>query len=338
MARRADAAARRAAAATTSRAPRSTSTRARARRAGLEDVTRPPPTRRVRDAASRQRHVRVRRCRGASSTASRGSGSSPAPTARAAAARWRCCSPAREPVAALAARRRSRSPTTPSWDALELAGVRATIEAPLRPLDGALRRRRTARASSSSSRRSARPPSWRRDAGARSAGWHGYEQPCRVRGTRARRRAASATIDALGQRGHAWGDAGLGRGSSSRAPSRRGPTTALRVALTAVRPAAPSTTPTRRSGPRCWEPEALLEIADGRALDDLRRRRPHSAAPGSSCGPRARSDWARRGAGEVLCGTSLDLGRAAARLRVLPLAPGGPRGRRPLRRAAPRSA
>ena len=47
---------------------------------------------------------------------------------------------------------------------------------------------------------------------------------------------------------------------------------------------------------------------DGAAVDHLRRRRATRAAPALELWPADEEEWARRGAGEVLCGSSLDLG------------------------------
>ena len=56
-----------------------------------------------------------------------------------------------------------------------------------------------------------------------------------------------------------------------------------------------------------WEPEALLEIADPR-LSTTYDADGHTRRAGLELWPSGEEVWARRGAGEVLCGSSLELG------------------------------
>jgi hypothetical protein len=56
-----------------------------------------------------------------------------------------------------------------------------------------------------------------------------------------------------------------------------------------------------------WEPEGVLEIDDGR-LSTTYDADGHTRRAGLELWPAGDESWARRGAGEVLCGSSLDLG------------------------------
>ena len=252
-----------------------------------------------------QRDVRVRRRARRSSTGWPGSGSRA--SRRAAGSALAVLFAGREPGGGAGPRRRSPSSEgaagrRSSWpgcgrrsSSRSRAGARAS-------------RRRAATASSSSSRPSASPPGPATATRSRgSAAWPGYEQLCRVRGT-VRAGGRERRVDCLGQRGHAWGDAGLGAHRAR--PHGRGVAGAgAGVALAAVRPA----------GARHHADEAVwgaLSEPEGGSPSRTRACRPPttataaSAAPGSSCGRRGDGDdgWARRGAGEVLCGSTLDLG------------------------------
>ena len=142
-------------------------------------------------------------------------------------------------------------------------------------------------------------------------GMAGYEQPLprdrqRHRRRRAHRRStASASAATRGARP-------TGSASSSRARSRRGSATTSAVSLTAIRPA----------GKRDQAAEAvaasILERArtaspGARGASTRACRRPTTARAASvarawSCGS-SEDGWPRRAAGEIACGTSLDLGR-----------------------------
>ena len=226
----------------------------------------------------------------------------------------------REPVAAIARGglevadgrrlgRRSRS-----------AGCAMTVDEPLRALDGRDgRRARTA--STCASRRSPRrrrSPATTRSRAA--GGMAGYEQLCGVTGT-VRAGGRAREIRCLGQRGHGWGEPDWEPASRPRARSPPGPTPAPGVALTSVRP---------QGAPHADEPvwaalldeEGTLPRRRPAALDDLRRRRP--PAPRRARAVDADDDElpaARLGRGAL----RLDARprRAAARLRVLPLADRG---------------
>jgi hypothetical protein len=145
---------------------------------------------------------------------------------------------------------------------------------------------------------------------ARVGGMTGYEQPVRVHG-RATVGDARVAVDGLGQRGHSWGAPDWDRIELTRAVSAwMGDD--LAVSLTAVRPA----------GKRDHEAEAVVasildrdedgvphavEVADPRLSttydDDGRQRQAGLELWVDEDG------WPRRAAGEITCGTSLDLGR-----------------------------
>ena len=107
------------------------------------------------------------------------------------------------------------------------------------------------------------------------------------------------------------------------------------ASLTAIRPAGARNHADEATWAALWEPERLLAIEDGRLSTTYDARRPHAPRrAGAVAGRRGGVGAARgrRGAVRLLARPR----RAAAGLRVLPLAPRGPRGRRPLRHRAPR--
>jgi hypothetical protein len=145
---------------------------------------------------------------------------------------------------------------------------------------------------------------------AKSGGMSGYEQPVRVRGgvTVGSERIAG---HGLGQRGHSWGAPDWGRIELARTVSAwLGDD--LAVSLTAIRPA----------GKRDHAHEAVAasilergEDGEPRAVDVVDPRL-STAYDGEGRQRRAGLElwvdddgWPRRAAGEIACGTSLDLGR-----------------------------
>jgi hypothetical protein len=135
-------------------------------------------------------------------------------------------------------------------------------------------------------------------------GMAGYEQPCQVTGT-VRAGGRATAIAALGQRGRAWGDPDWERIELARSVGAW--TDAACATLTAIRPAGASNHAEEAVWAAYWEPEGPLEIDDGRLSTtydgDGRMRR-----AGLELWPADEESWARRAAGEVLCGSSLDLG------------------------------
>jgi hypothetical protein len=211
----------------------------------------------------------------------------------------------REPVAALA---RGALPVAEDagWEALELSGLRATVEAPLD--------RWTVRFDAADGQGFAldfaalgAPAALGDDApAARLGGMAGYEQPCRVSGT-VRAGGSEHVVDALGQRGHTWGDPDWERIELARTVTAW--TETASAALTAIRPACAAHHAEEAMWAALWEPEGLVDIDDGRLsttydADGHTRRAGLELWPAGDTG----EEWARRGAGEVLCGSSLDLG------------------------------
>jgi hypothetical protein len=147
--------------------------------------------------------------------------------------------------------------------------------------------------------------------GARAGGMAGFEQACRVTGS-ATVGDARVEVDALGQRGHSWGTPDWGRIALARTVAAW-LDDELAVSLTAIRPA----------GARQHEDERVAATV----LD----RDPESGADRASPVLDARlsttydgdgrqraaglelyldeEGYPRRAAGEVVCGTTLDLGR-----------------------------
>lgn len=147
-------------------------------------------------------------------------------------------------------------------------------------------------------------------------GMVGYDQLCRVAGM-ARVDGAPRAVSGLGQRGHAWGSPDWERLALTRTVQAWiGEDLAL--SLTAVRPrkarhhadealaasifvpggVSPDGAPALRAAAAAEAYLSTTTDAEGR-----QRRASVDLYEG------AEDDWARRAAGEVLCGTSLDLGR-----------------------------
>jgi hypothetical protein len=137
---------------------------------------------------------------------------------------------------------------------------------------------------------------------AKAGGMSGYEQLCRVRGTVEDRR-----IDCLGQRGHSWGRPDWDRIALARTVSAwLDDRTA--VTLTAVRPA--------KGKHHSDEAVAAYVVTDGvpvlmdepllSTTYDAGGRHRHA---GLELWPAGDDAYPHRAAGEVLCGTTLDLGR-----------------------------
>lgn len=139
-------------------------------------------------------------------------------------------------------------------------------------------------------------------------GMAGYEHLCRVKGT-VRTGSEELEIDCLGQRGHLWGSPDWKRMSLARTLGAwLGDD--LGVVLTSVRPAKGKEHDSERVTASLLEgaPVAPRAIADARlstTYDAEHRQR----SAGFELWPPEPEAYARRGAGEVVCGTSLDLGR-----------------------------
>ncbi len=208
----------------------------------------------------------------------------------------------REPVAALA---RGALPVADEagWEALELDGLSATVDAPLD--------RWSVRFDAGDGQGFALDFSalgeaavlGADDAAGRLGGMAGYDQPCRVRGT-VRAGGRERAFDGLGQRGHAWGDADWERIELARTVTAW--TDASCAALTAIRPAGAEDHAAEATWSALWEPEGVIGVEDGR-LSTTYDADGHTRRAGLELWT-ADAEWPRRAAGEVLCGSSLDLG------------------------------
>jgi hypothetical protein len=139
-------------------------------------------------------------------------------------------------------------------------------------------------------------------------GMAGYEHLCRVRGT-ARAGGDELSVDCLGQRGHSWGEPDWNRMSLARSVGAwLGDD--LGVVLSAVRPAKVSEHGGEAVTAALLEgiPVAPVAVAEPLLSTTYDRERRQLRA-GFELWPDLEHGYARRGAGEVLCGTSLDLGR-----------------------------
>lgn len=135
-------------------------------------------------------------------------------------------------------------------------------------------------------------------------GMEGAEQPCRVEGV-VRSGGAERSVSGLGQRSLAWGDPDWAAISLARTVSAW--SDAAAATLVAVRPDGATHHDAEESWAAWWEPEGPLEIEDGRLSttydgEGRMRRAALELWPGGE------EAWPRRVAGELLCGSSLDLG------------------------------
>jgi hypothetical protein len=207
-----------------------------------------------------------------------------------------------EPVAVLA-RGALAVADDAGWEALELAGLRATVEAPLDrwrlSFDDGDGHGAELEFAALGDVAELRPDA----AAARLGGMTGYDQPCRVRGT-VRADGRSRAVDALGQRGHSWGEADWARIALVRTVTAW--TDARCATVTAIRPADAHDHAAEETWAALWEPDAVLGIEHCRlsttydADGHMRRAGLELWATGA--------EWPRRAAGEVLCGSSLELG------------------------------
>jgi hypothetical protein len=139
-------------------------------------------------------------------------------------------------------------------------------------------------------------------------GMTGYEQLCSVRG-RATVAGRTLAIDCLGQRGHSWGTPDWDRMAMARSVGAwLDPE--LAVVMSAIRPAKASDHARDEVRAVVLEgsPLAPVGIAEPR-LSTAYDADGHQRRAGWELWPEDEEGYARRGAGEVVCGTSLDLGR-----------------------------
>jgi hypothetical protein len=141
------------------------------------------------------------------------------------------------------------------------------------------------------------------DAVAQAGGMAGYEQLCRVTGT-VRAGGREVAVTCLGQRGHGWGEPDWERIEAARTVAAW-PDAGFAIALTSVRPAGAA-----HAEEATWA--ALLDGEGAVRIDDPRLSTTYDVD-----GRQRRAGlelWvhddepAIRGSGEVLCGSTLDLG------------------------------
>lgn len=209
------------------------------------------------------------------------------------------------------------------WDALEVAGLRAAIAAPLDRWTLGFAAAGGEEGFTLEFSAAGDPVELAADApAARLGGMAGYDQPCRVRGT-VRADGRERTIDALGQRGHAWGDPNWERIELARTVTAW--TDAGSASLTAIRPAGARHHAEEATWAALWESDGdkpvtaaaggvprrqvALDIEEGR-LSTTYDADGHTRRAGLELWPAGDRDgeWIRRAAGEVLCGSSLELG------------------------------
>ncbi len=208
----------------------------------------------------------------------------------------------REPVAAIA-RGGLAVEAGAGWDAIGLGGLRMTVEEPLRAWRVAL----DGDDHGFDLRFLALTPPAEIGAGealAEAGGMAGYEQLCGVEGT-ARAAGREHRIRCLGQRGHGWGEPDWSRIEAARTVAAW-PQEGFGVTLASVRPqGAP------HASERVWA--ALLDEQGTLRVDDVRLSTTYD---GEGRQRRAGLElWLdgdehpHRGSGEVLCGSTLDLGQ-----------------------------
>lgn len=201
------------------------------------------------------------------------------------------------------------------WDTVTAAGVRTTVGEPLRSWtmrfegeDDTLGFDLRLRAASTAA---VLAPE---DAAARLGGMQGYEQLVRVEGT-VRAGGAARQVACLGQRGHSWGAPDWDKLSLARTVGvwLEG---GVGVTLTAVRPAKAGDHGAEAVAASLWSsvdeaPLDALSVAASVAEPRISTAydadgRQHAAGLELFVGED--DDHARRAAGEVVCGTTLDLG------------------------------
>ena len=218
----------------------------------------------------------------------------------------------REPVAAVA-RGALALPDDAGWDRIEVDALSATVEAPLERWTvsfGAGDGHGFALEFSALGGAAALEAG---DAVARLGGMAGYEQPCSVRGT-VRVGGRERAFDGLGQRGHSWGDAGWERIGLARTVAAW--TLRTSASVTAIRPAGATDHASESAWAALWESDVeqpkrperqnAIGIRDCR-VSTTYDAEGHARRAGLELWS-ADADWPRRASGEVLCGSSLDLG------------------------------
>ena len=218
----------------------------------------------------------------------------------------------REPVAVLA-RGAVAVPEDAGWERIELDALRATVEAPLKRWTVSFDAGDGGGFALEFSALGGAAALQADDPVARLGGMAGYEQPCSVRGT-VRAGGRVRGFDGLGQRGHSWGDAGWDRIGLARTVAAWTP--ASSTAVTAIRPAGATDHASESTWAALWESDAEEpRRAATQSAVAIRDCRLSTTYDGDGHARRAGlelwssgADWPRRASGEVLCGSSLELG------------------------------
>jgi hypothetical protein len=226
---------------------------------------------------------------------------------------------------------------SPAWEDVAAAGLRTTVDEPLRAWSVTFADEDGTSGFTLSFVARSQPAELAADApAARAGGMTGYEQLCHVHGT-VRVRGREARVDCLGQRGRSWGapdwdKIGVARTVSGWLGDDLGFTvTAIRSARAtnhaddalaafllsrvAPEPDAPGSAAAGddATGDRGAAPPAD-DLVDAVAVEDPRLSTTYDEedrqrSAGLELYVRADDDTPHRAAGEVLCGTSMDLGR-----------------------------
>jgi hypothetical protein len=141
---------------------------------------------------------------------------------------------------------------------------------------------------------------------AQAGGMEGYEQLCRVRGT-VRAGGTAHEVRCLGQRGHAWGEPDWERIESTRTLAAW-LEDGSGVFLTAVRPAGAGDHERDATWAAVIGPAGTLRVDEPRlstTYDDAGRQR----SAGLELWVGEQDAYPRRASGEVVCGSTLDLGQ-----------------------------
>jgi hypothetical protein len=194
------------------------------------------------------------------------------------------------------------------WEELAAAGIRTTVDRPLShwsvTFDGGQEGGFALDFEALGSAAVVNPAG----AASRAGGMQGYEHLCRVSGM-ARIGEQEREIHCLGQRGHSWGSPDWAKMALARSLGAWLDED-LAVMLTAVRPSGASEHDAEAIEAVLLEGSEPLpdQVADARLSTVYDEQGRHRRA-GLELWPREDSDFPRRAAGDLVCGTSLDLGR-----------------------------
>ena len=133
-------------------------------------------------------------------------------------------------------------------------------------------------------------------------GMEGYEQLCRVRGT-----AAGRHVECLGQRGHTWGAPDWSKIALARSVGAWLDDDSA-LALTAIRPVGSGNHGDEQVWAALLDSEGSVPIGDPR-LSTTYDDEGHQRRAGLELWVGEDDEFPRRGAGQVLCGSSLELGQ-----------------------------